>query len=507
MKTILPPTLVLCLLLAVLIPAAAAPVPTQPAELDMNALDRTVEAQMSKHGLPGVALAVIAGDEVAYLKGYGTAGGRAMTPQAQMFIGSQSKSFTALLIAQLSEQGKLDLKAPVQTYLPDFRVADEQASARITVNHLLHHTSGLSESGYSVLLPDHATCQDAVSSLAQARLTAPLGQQFQYFNVGYDVLTCIIETITGQRYADYLKGRVLDPLGMNHTTADPASIEKLSSGYTRLFGFALPMKQPVRDFEVGAGYIVSTAEDMARYALAMKNGAQGLVQPATAQAIFTPGLGGYGMGWHIVDGGAKIFHGGANETFHTEVNLYPKRDRAFVLLVNEGHQVDHFVSMGQLTSSVEAVVLGRTPPPVSQGWSVRWVGWAMGVLVLALVAIHTRSFYVLFNGWIEKARRMPPLKKAWNVAFSFIIPTAILILVFSQIKAFYGPRFNLLTTIAYMRLGLPDVFILMLIGSLPDYIQGFIKLAWVITGKADRSAAESQLDGEVVLSTSRVPGA
>lgn len=501
MKPFLVLPLVLCLLFAALAPVTGAPLAAQAGEIDFAALDGAVQSQMSKHGLPGVALAVIAGEQVVYLKGYGTAGGRAMTPQTQMFIGSQSKSFTAVAIAQLDEQGKLDLKAPVQAYLPDFKVADEQASARITVNHLLHHTSGLSESGYSVLLPDNATCQDAVSSLAQAHLTAPVGQKFQYFNLGYDVLTCIIERVTGQRYADYLQQNVLDPLGMSHTTADPAQIENLSSGYTRLFGFAVPMKQPVRDFEIGAGYIVSTAEDMARYALAMKNNAAGLVQPATAQAIFTPGLGAYGMGWHIVDGGAKIFHGGANETFHTEVNLYPKRDRAFVLLVNQGHQVDHFIAAGQLTNSVEAVVLGRTPPPVSQGWSVRWIGWGAGILVLALVVLHTRSFYVLFNGWIERTRRLSPLRKVWEVAFSFLIPTAILIFIISQLKAFYGYRFNLLTTFAYMRLGLPDVFVLMLIGTLPDYIQGIIKLVWAATGKVNRAPVAPPLGDEIALNT------
>lgn len=500
MKPCLPLIFILSLFIATATPSFAPPAAAQAGQIDFAVLDSAVESQMSRHGLPGVALAVVNGDEVVYLKGYGTAGAQEMTPQTQMFIGSQSKSFTALAIAQLYEQGRLDLKASVQAYLPDFKVADEEASARITVNHLLHHTSGLSESGYSVLLPDNATCQDAVSSLAQAHLTAPVGQKFQYFNVGYDVLTCITETITGQRYADYLQQYVLDPLGMSHTTADPAQIENLSSGYTRLFGFAVPMKQPVRDFEIGAGYIVSTAQDMARYALAMKNGAVGLVQPATAQAIFTPGLGAYGMGWHIVDGGAKVFHGGANETFHTEVNLYPKRDRAFVLLVNEGHQVDHFVSMGQLTSSVEAVVLGRTPP-VSQGWSVRWIGWGAGILVLGLVVLHTRSFYVLFNGWIERTRRLSPLRKAWEVAFSFLIPTTILIFIISQLKAFYGYRFNLLTTFTYMRLGLPDVFVLMLIGTLPDYIQGIIKFIWVATGKLNHMPFAPPPAGEVVLNS------
>jgi CubicO group peptidase (beta-lactamase class C family) len=174
--------------------------------IDINALDQVVEAQMAKHGLPGVSLAVVQGAEIVHLKGYGTAGGRPMTPQTQMFIGSQSKSFTALLIAQLADQGLIDLNAPVQTYIPWFQVDDENATSRITVNHLLHHTSGLSEAGHSVLLPDDATLEEAVRSLSKARLTAPVGTQFQYFNLGYTVLACIIELVSGQNYAR-LSGR------------------------------------------------------------------------------------------------------------------------------------------------------------------------------------------------------------------------------------------------------------------------------------------------------------
>jgi CubicO group peptidase (beta-lactamase class C family) len=145
-----------------------------------------------------------------------------MTPQTQMLIGSQSKSFTALAIAQLAEQGKLDLNAPVQTYIPWFRVADETASARITVNHLLHHTSGLSDSGFGVVLPDDATPEQAVRSLAQAQLTAPVGSKHQYFNLGYTTLAYIIELVSGQSYADYVQAHILAPLGMDSSTADPA---------------------------------------------------------------------------------------------------------------------------------------------------------------------------------------------------------------------------------------------------------------------------------------------
>ena len=445
--------------------------------LDFSVLDALVEAQMQKHGLPGVAIAIIEGEEIVYLQGYGNAGrNRPMTPQTQMFIGSQSKSFTALAIAQLADQGKLDLDAPVQTYIPWFRVNDEEASAKITVRHLLKHSSGLSDAGFPVVLANNTTLEESVRALEKARLTQPIGSTFQYFNMGYSVLAYIIELTSGESYADYIQAHILSPLGMNNSTADPSSAKEIAQGFTRMFGFAIPRSQPVPEFGVGAGYIVSTAEDMARYALAMKNGAQGLVSEMMGKKIFLPGLGHYGFGWHIVENGGKIFHGGANETFRTDVNLYPKEGRAFVLLINQGHQVDHFISTGQLRDSVEAFVRGRRLPPVSQGWSVRWVGWGMGFLTMGLVILHVHNFKSL-RGWKARAQHMTTGKRMWDIGVSFLIPTVILVIVLSQVRAFYGNRFNLWPTLVNLRLVMPDVFILMLVGTLPDYVQGVIKVS------------------------------
>jgi CubicO group peptidase (beta-lactamase class C family) len=475
MSKIITASILLCAFILIsLQPAAASYLPAK--DIDFALLDSVIEAQMSKHGIPGVALAVVEDGEIVYLKGYGTAGGgRPMTPQTQMFIGSQSKSFTALAVAQLDEQGKLDLNAPVQTYIPWFRVADEAASKEITINHLLHHTSGLSDSGYGVVLPIDATPEQAVRSLAEAKLTATVGTKHQYFNTGYSVLSYIIELVSGESYADYVQNHILDPLHMDTSTAAPSTADGLSQGYSRLFGFPFPMEQRVPAYGVGEGYIVSTAEDMARYAITFMDRGGGVISPVGMRKILIPGVGSYGMGWYIVDGGAKIFHGGANETFRTDVNIYPSQGRAFVLLSNEGHQFDHFVSASQLSNSVEAVVLGRIPPPVSNGWSVRWMGWGLGILVLGLLALHTRNFFSL-RTWSERTRNLPKAKRVLDVAISFIIPTVILIVVFTQVKAFYGDRFNLWTNIAYLRLGLPDVFILLLVGTLPDFIQGVAKI-------------------------------
>ncbi len=485
MKRGLPAVLILIVLLTSLITSNASAESTASSQIDFAKLDQVVTEQMTKHGLPGVALAVIEDDEVIYTRGYGKDGeGQALSSGSQMFIGSLSKSFTALSIAQLAEAGLLDINAPVQTYIPWFRIADEEASGRITLSHLLHHTSGLSDAGFSKILPLDISSEAAVRSLSDAQLTAPIGTQFQYFNQGYAVLAYIVELTSGQTYADYVQTHILDPLVMDSTTADPDKMAGVSLGFSRLFGFAVPMKQAVSVHDIGDGYIISTAEDIAKYAIAMmKNDTGRLLSSKWRKIIFTPGIGNYGMGWFVEDNGAKIFHGGANETFRTQLTLYPYRKRAFVLLTNEGYQIDHFISAGQLTSAVEAVVLGYTPAPTDQGWSVRWIGWIVGTAVLGLLVLHTRNFMAL-RGWRKRAEGYSKLKRVWDIALSFLIPVAITTVVISQIAVFYGNRFNLLTSVAYLRLGLPDIFILMLVGTLPDLVQGVIKIVlWCRPGK------------------------
>ena len=94
------------------------------------AIDAYVEEQMRRLNIPGASLAIVEGDQIVHLRGFGRArpGGEAPTPQTPFFIGSLTKSITALAVMQLVEAGKVELDAPVQRYLPWFRVADPQAS-------------------------------------------------------------------------------------------------------------------------------------------------------------------------------------------------------------------------------------------------------------------------------------------------------------------------------------------------------------------------------------------
>lgn len=468
----------LALLIGPVMPAAATTAPPASAAIDGAGLDAYIAAQMQKHGLPGVALAITQGGQIVFSKGYGSAGAGPMTPQTPMFIGSQSKSFTALAIAQLIDAGKVELNAPVRTYIPWFAVADPEASARISVYHLLHHTSGLSEAGFSHRLPDNAPIEAVVRALATAELTAPVGARFQYFNTGYEVLAAIVETVSGQTYADYMQQHIFDPLGMARTTTDPAIARAngLAQGYTRFFGFALPAAQASPRYAIGAGYIISTAEDMARYAIDMNSaaasGASRLLTPQSARRLFAP-VQGYAMGWFVEPG--HIYHGGANETFKTFVDLYPSRDIGIVLLINQGYLLDHYISAPQLFSGIEAIVLGQEPPPPAQGWSVQWLGWGLGLFVLALSVFQARNLLQL-RRWRARAHAWSAPRRAWDIALSFIIPTVIFAVVLWQLKDFFSYRFNLVYQLTAVFRVLPDIGVLMIVGLLPDYLQGGIKL-------------------------------
>ena len=179
---------VLALMVVVMLPIAQVTYPaaaiasSSPAVTpDFAAIEKFVQAEMEVQHIPGLALGVVQGDQIVHLKGFGVAdsSGRAVTPQTPFILFSTTKSFTALAIMQLVEAGKVELDAPVQRYLPWFRVADPDASVRITVRHLLNHTSGLPETADNGLLTSTDTSDSAmeqqVRNLSSVNLDRPVG--------------------------------------------------------------------------------------------------------------------------------------------------------------------------------------------------------------------------------------------------------------------------------------------------------------------------------------------
>jgi CubicO group peptidase (beta-lactamase class C family) len=456
---------------------------------DFNQIDSYITNAMSRSNIPGMALSIAQGEEIIYQKGYGNAGnGRTVTPDTPFYIGSQSKSFTALAIMQLVEQGKLDLDMPVQTYLPWFRVADEQASSQITIRHLLQHTSGLSESGYVANLPPDATLEMLVRDLSRARLTAPVGSKMQYFNPGYSILGLLIETVSSQSYGDYINEHIFMPLKMTHSFTDREAAEAagLSQGYGQVFMFAIPLEQPVVEYDIPAGYIISSANDMARYMMAMGNGGEldgvKLLEPNNIQMMFTPNSAinsTYGFGWYISEyyGETKITHGGDTERFHTNVLLLPEKKLSLVLLFNENHMLKDFNEYNTIFWSVASMLTDHPLP--AQGQSSILYGWglfAVWILVLGLAVrkiVRLPQWRSKMVSWSTSQRRRDILKHLLWITISIlvvvVIGPALLQRGFSW-KWFTG--------------SLPEVAIIVGTLVLDDLTQIIFKLSWMARYKA-----------------------
>ena len=214
------------------------------AEADFAAVDAYLEEQRQALDIPGMAVAIVQGDQVAHLGSYGEADsdGRPVTPQTPFQIGSTTKSFTALAVMQLVEAGLVELDAPVQTYLPWFRVADEAASAQITIRHLLNQTSGLStatgrDEFAASDLSDQAI-ENSVRALADVELTAAPGATYQYCNTNFTIAGLVVQVVSGQSYESYMQAHIFDPLEMRHsfTAQEPAEQDGLATGYVTFLG-------------------------------------------------------------------------------------------------------------------------------------------------------------------------------------------------------------------------------------------------------------------------------
>jgi CubicO group peptidase (beta-lactamase class C family) len=253
-------------------------------------------------------------------------------------IASLTKSFTALVIVKLSEEGKLSFKDPISKFIPDYPRGNE-----ITIEHLLTHTSGI----YEVLRnKEYFNLLHTGKSIAKSKELSffknePLdfepGTQFSYTNSGYILLGVIIEKITGLSYEDAVRKTILDPLKMTHTGFN---YRALKSPYKTIpYSYISKTKQEKTQvwnstLTGPAGQIYSTAEDLYNYYLGLRD--YKIVSKEAFKKATTPYLSGYAYGWFIDDlyGKKLINHGGNIEGSTSYFAMLPDEDLCIILLNN-----------------------------------------------------------------------------------------------------------------------------------------------------------------------------
>ena len=303
---------------------------------------------------------VAKGNEIFLNKGYGMANYEENIPNkpnSVFAIGSITKSFTAVAIMQLQENGLLDVNDPISKYIEGNKRGDD-----ITIHHLLTHTSGLPRDGMTSG-KRHVPLDQNVSYINKWPLLFEPGEGHSYSNAGYQLLAAIIEEVSGKSYNDYIKDHIFIPLEMEKSRGGVDA----SYADNQAIGYQMKTKNPAQlsifNFSgiTGSGNIYSTTEDLLKYHQGIYD--KKLLKAESIDKMFSPQWGdwnnGYGYGWDITKGynQKKISHGGniGGGGYVSSLISYPESDYVIIFLTNNAD----YTALNVVSTTIEAIIFGE----------------------------------------------------------------------------------------------------------------------------------------------------
>lgn len=379
-------------------------------QVDTAAVTRWVESMMGPAQFPAAAVVIADATGPIYVRTFGESDtDEALTRDSRFYLGSTTKTMTGLAVKQLVAQGLVELDTPVLRYLPDLRFSDPDRGGRVTVRHLLQHTSGL---------PTIAAFNRRVQrtgEIQNVRFFADPGAEVAYSSLNYQLLGALIEAVSGLPYETYMADRLFGPAGMTRTTAirEEAEAGGLVQGHSYVFGWPVARDEPAyQDRLIPAGYVVSTPADVGRYlALYLDQGVastvgvdSGLDLGSDIGSDIRSDLGpDMALGWVISQqpGGTVWNHAGMTPGFYSKFAILPDEGLAVAVLTsrNAGPFKD---APAELMNGVLRVVRGAAPNP--------YFPWER-ILRLVLAVLVLRSLYAtgrLYSRWttLKSPRRM-----------------------------------------------------------------------------------------------------
>jgi putative ATP-binding cassette transporter len=398
----------------------------QASQFSSDEIDRYIQQEMTKTQLPGIAVAIVKGQEIIYLKGFGYASLKTkspVTPQTIFDLASCSKSFTALAVLTLWHDGLIDLDKPLIYYFPEFRLADGEAPSQITVRQLLLQTSGLPGDISEPVAYHHGNdaMKELVTAMAGIHPEHPPGTAFEYANFNYDLLGALVEKVSGKPFEDYVQECVFLPLNMENSTLRPeiAARRDRADGHQLLLGRIVTRNVPIYRSAIPAGWVMSSAEDMGKWLIANLNdgiidGKQ-VIPAELIEIMHTTGVtftedgkeSGYGMGWFTGltgDGETVFWHGGDTPNFLSEMILLPEEKLGIVMLVNgQTCRGAHDIAIG-----IASLALGLQFELPQAPW---WASWkavdniSIYATILSMLLIMGLIPYVLWQMRVTRRLR------------------------------------------------------------------------------------------------------
>jgi CubicO group peptidase (beta-lactamase class C family) len=325
--------------------------------IDTERLTSLLQEGLNKHDVPGAAIGILHNGEVTQA----AAGvinmntGVETTTDTVFQIGSQGKTWTAVVVMGLVDEGLLDLDEPIRKYLPDFKVADPGVSESVTLRHLLTHTSGIDGDHFEDFGRGDDCLERYVESCASLEQTHPMGETMSYCNTGYSITGRLIEVLTGKVWDSAMRERLFTPLGLTQTGTLPeeAIIHRVSAGHIKP-GPGLPTQvAPVwvlPRITGPAGLINSTVGDVLTFASLFLNDGKApdgtqLVSPQSLATMQKPHIeipdphvlgSHWGVGLIVFDWDGRRIYGHDGDTIgqHTQLRIVPEEGFAVTLLAN-----------------------------------------------------------------------------------------------------------------------------------------------------------------------------
>jgi CubicO group peptidase (beta-lactamase class C family) len=353
-----------------------------------------LDGQMLYRHLAGVAVGVVADQELIWSRGFGFADvdkKTPMTPQTKFRMASHSKLFTATAVMQLREQGKLRLDDPVSKYLPWFRVTSADAEdPPITIEELLTHSSGLPrEAGSHWTTFEFPTSEQLRELMAERQAPFSPETRWKYSNLAYSIAGMVIEAVSGQTWADYVQQHIYQPLGMSASSVDQDAAG-LAVGYSRRMPDGTRGVNPFVDARgmAAATGITSTVEDMAKFVSAQfTKGRMGgrqilstgsLRQMHRVRVLENNWTQGNAIGFAVRRERDKVYvaHGGGYPGYQTYTMLQLDGKVGVIVLTNADDSTPAVIAMELMKTVGEAVAKASTHAPAKVTWDPSWSRFA-----------------------------------------------------------------------------------------------------------------------------------